>query len=89
MDVRDEASRFTRRKLFTIGGFTVATATVLAACKKKAVPPVIPSSGSPDSVDKPPTQLIDDIVLLRTASSLEHAMPSRARQPRAITHLKT
>ncbi|MEP6661906.1 MAG: ferritin-like domain-containing protein [Acidimicrobiales bacterium] len=74
MDVRDEAARFTRRKLFTVGGFTVATAAVLAACKKKAVPPVIPSSGSPDSVDKPPAQVIDDIVLLRTASSLEHTV---------------
>ena len=74
MDVRDEASRFTRRKLFTMGGFTVATAAVLAACKKKATPPVIPSSGEPDSVDKPPVQVVDDIVLLRTASSLEHAV---------------
>ena len=74
MDVRDEASQFTRRKLFTIGGFTVATAAVLAACKKKATPPVIPSSGEPDSIDKPPTQVVDDIVLLRTASSLEHAV---------------
>jgi hypothetical protein len=74
MDVRDQASQFTRRKLFTIGGFTVATAAVLTACKKKAAPPVIPSSGSPDPVAKPPTQLVDDIVLLRTASSLEHAV---------------
>ena len=74
MDVRDEASQLTRRKLFTIGGFTVASAAVLAACKKKATPPVVPSSGVPVAVDKPPAQVVDDIVLLRTASSLGHTV---------------
>jgi hypothetical protein len=67
------AAPLSRRRAITVGGLTVASSAILAACypkSKKAGP--IPQAGDPTPRDKAPTQVVDDIVLLRTASSLEH-----------------
>lgn len=60
-----------RRRVISAGAFAAAAAAVLAACKKSAAAR-IPSSGSVQPVNTAPAQNIDDIVLLRTASSLEY-----------------
>ncbi len=64
----------TRRRMLTVGGFSVATAAVLAACgkDKSANPKVVPVAGEQSKVGSAPERTIDDIVLLRTASSLEY-----------------
>jgi len=61
-----------RRRFLTAGSFSVATAAVLAACGKphKAL---VPQVGLVPSTSALAEQVITDVVLLRTASSLEHS----------------
>ncbi|MCU1344589.1 MAG: hypothetical protein JWL70_855 [Acidimicrobiia bacterium] len=63
-----------RRRLLTVGGFSVATSAVLAACGKdhSLDPKVVPVAGEQSKVSPAPERTIDDIVLLRTASSVEY-----------------
>jgi hypothetical protein len=60
------------RRLFTISGFSVATAAVVAACSKATVKAVTPINGVAASTTSTPDRAVTDAVLLRTASSLEH-----------------
>lgn len=62
-----------RRRMLHIGGFGVATTAVLAACGAKKPAAKVALSGTPASIGSAPEQVIDDIVLLRTASSLERS----------------
>jgi len=61
-----------RRRVLTVGGFSVAAAAVLAACGKPHKT-LVPQVGLTPSTSGLPEQVIDDVVLLRTASSLEHS----------------
>jgi hypothetical protein len=62
-----------RRRFLTVGGFSVATAAVLAACGRIKKGPV-PQTGRPPATTPLPEQNVDDVVLLRTASSLDHTL---------------
>jgi len=62
-----------RRRFIQIGGISVATAAVLAACGDEEAGNV-PSAGLPSPTTGLPERTVDDIVLLRTASSLEHSI---------------
>ncbi|MGD9796181.1 MAG: ferritin-like domain-containing protein [Acidimicrobiia bacterium] len=63
----------TRRRAVRLGGIGVLSAAVLAACgKKDNTVDSIAQSGVPDEAGKAPTSVVDDLVLVRTASSLEH-----------------
>jgi rubrerythrin len=68
-DTRVE-SLFGRRQLFGLGGLAVASGAVLAACAYDAGEPG--SVGIGDAPEEAPDVLVNDVVLLRTASSLEH-----------------
>jgi rubrerythrin len=72
LDHAEEMLGLSRRRLFRVAGFSVATAAVLAACKK-AVPGStnVPQAGLTPVTTALPTRIIDDVTLLRTASSLE------------------
>lgn len=64
---------FGRRRLFAIGGFGVTTAALLAACggtKSNSNSRV----GNAPTTTKLPDAPVDDVVLLRTASSFEHSL---------------
>lgn len=63
--------RFLSRRVFTIAGFSVATAAVVAACSNSATEGT-PINGAAASTTVPPDRIVSDAVLLRTASSLEH-----------------
>lgn len=60
-----------RRQFLALGGFTMLSAAALAACGKTAKVPV-PQAGVAPSTTALPAQNIDDVTLLRTASSMEH-----------------
>lgn len=63
----------TRRRAVRFGGIGVLSAAVLAACgKKDDTVDSIAQAGVPDAAGKAPTSVVDDLVLVRTASSLEH-----------------
>lgn len=59
-----------RRQLFRLGGLTVASSAVLAACAYDAGEPGPVGFG--DEPEEAPDVEVNDVVLLRTASSLEH-----------------
>ncbi len=60
-----------RRRFLRLGGFSVATAAVIAACGGSESGG-IPQAGLVPTTLGLPERVIDDIVLLRTASSLEY-----------------
>jgi hypothetical protein len=60
-----------RRGFLRLGGLTVATTAVLAACRNKKPAAQIPIDGSNPGYSAPKDEPVDDIVLLRTATSLE------------------
>jgi hypothetical protein len=72
------AQPFNRRRMLSLGGISVATAAILAACGKdsQAAPSIIRQTGDPTPAPKAPEAVVDDITLLRTASSLERAAVS-------------
>ena len=61
-----------RRRFITIGGFSVATAALLAACADSNSGGIARVGVAP-TVTALPDAIVNDIVLLRTASSLEHS----------------
>lgn len=61
-----------RRRFLTLGGFSVATAAVLAACGTSTTPTAVPQEGEAPPTSGLAARPYNDIVLLRTASSLEH-----------------
>ena len=62
-----------RRRFLTLGGLSVATAAVLAACGSSSkVVEAVPQAGSAPSTTALPDRVYSDIVLLRTAASLEY-----------------
>lgn len=65
-----------RRRFLQLGGLTVATGALLAACGKGTEEDNIPSAGLPSPTTGLPERSVDDIVLLRTASSLERSLVS-------------
>lgn len=60
-----------RRRFLTIGGFSVATAAVLAACGTSSSTTAVPQAGETPVTTALPTRNYNDVVLLRTAASLE------------------
>ena len=70
----DAPSFIDRRGFLRLGGFTVATAAVLAACgsDEGAGPEEITQAGSAPAEAKPPSGVITDSTLLRTATSLHY-----------------
>lgn len=66
-------TRINRRQAFKIGGLTVSVAALVAACGEDVQGDTAPGRvGYAPPVTDPPEFVIDDAVLLRTASSLEH-----------------
>src|SRR5512143_4037690 len=61
-----------RRRFLAIGGLSVATAAVIAACGENT-PPGIPQTGQASTTAALQPQDVTDEVLLRTAASLEHS----------------
>jgi len=64
---------FSRRRLFELGGATVGLAAFLAACGKSEEPAAGRVGNAPVATDPPPV-VVDDIVYLRTMTSLEHSL---------------
>jgi hypothetical protein len=60
-----------RRRFLHLGGTSVATAAVLAACGGTDSPGIA-KIGSAPTTTQLPDAVVNDVVLLRTASSLEH-----------------
>jgi hypothetical protein len=60
-----------RRDMLRLGGLTVGTAAVIAACSYDAGTPG--RVGDAEEGEPPPTVAVDNVVLLRTASSLEYS----------------
>jgi hypothetical protein len=61
-----------RRQLFRLGGLSVATAAVVAACGGTESPGIARIGLAPTTTDLPPAN-ISDSVLLRTAASIERS----------------
>lgn len=64
-----------RRRLLQIGGFGITTAALVAACGGSETPGVGKIGNAPTTTALPPSA-VNDVVLLRTASSLEHSVIS-------------
>jgi hypothetical protein len=62
-----------RRRFLAIGGFSVATAAVLAACGGGEVKTRVAQAGVTPETVAPPERVTTDAVLMRTASSLSHS----------------
>lgn len=66
---------FDRRSFLRVGGTTIALSAIVAACagsEEGAGPEGIASAGTRPPLATAPTQTVDDIVLLRTATSLHY-----------------
>lgn len=61
-----------RRQFLFLGGASVATASVLAACSGGTESPGIAKIGNSPTTTVLPDAIVNDVVVLRTASSLEH-----------------
>ena len=61
-----------RRRFLAIGGLSVATAAVVAACGDDGPPDNVPQSGTAPPTTALAKHTVTDVALLRTASSLEH-----------------
>ncbi len=75
MDERDD-DLLPRRRFLALGGLTAATVAIVAACGKDEEEDNVPSAGVPTPTTGLAERHIDDIVLLRTASSLERSVAS-------------
>jgi hypothetical protein len=69
---RSELRSLGRRDVLRIGGFSVATAAVISACGEHVRGDVGRVGAVPTTV-KLPDAIVNNIVLLRTASSMEHS----------------
>lgn len=71
--IPDADARLSRRQAFKIGGLTVSVAAIVAACGEDRGGDTAPGRvGYAPPVTDPPDYPVDDVVLLRTASSLEN-----------------
>ena len=68
------AVTFSRRRILIVGGFSVAAAALVAACASDKPKPQVPEAGVAPSTTALPEQNVTDVVLLRTASSLQHSL---------------
>lgn len=71
-----------RRTFLTLGGFSVATAAVLAACGGSSTKTRVAQAGATPETVAPAERVVTDVVLFRTASSLAHS--AAAAYDRAI-----
>ena len=62
-----------RRRFFGLGASTVGMAAVLAACGSDEPPAPGRVGNAPEETDLP-DEVVDDVVLLRTLTSLEHSI---------------
>ncbi|MCB0999683.1 MAG: ferritin-like domain-containing protein [Acidimicrobiales bacterium] len=69
----DAERRLDRRQLFRLGGLTVTTAALVAACGGTESPGIGRVGVAPTTTDLPDGS-VDDVVLLRTAASIQHTM---------------
>jgi hypothetical protein len=72
--ISDDAGVYSRRRILAVGGFSVGLAAVIAACAPDRPTPQVPQAGVAPSTTALPDQNVDDVVILRTASSLEHSI---------------
>jgi hypothetical protein len=70
----DQPITFSRRRILVVGGFSVGLAAVVAACAPDKAKPQVPQAGVAPSTTAVPDENVNDVVLLRTASSLEHSV---------------
>jgi hypothetical protein len=70
----DQPITFSRRRILAVGGFSVGLAAVVAACAPDKPKPQVPQAGVAPSTTALPDENVNDVVLLRTASSLEHSL---------------
>jgi hypothetical protein len=71
--IPDAETRLNRRQAFKIGGLTVSFAAIVAACgEDRGGATTGGRVGYAPPVTQPPDYAVDDVVLLRTASSLEY-----------------
>ena len=71
--IPDAETRLNRRQAFKIGGLTVSFAAIVAACgDDRGGDTTGGRVGYAPPVTQPPDYTVDDVVLLRTASSLEY-----------------
>jgi hypothetical protein len=71
VDPSTARDRLDRRRFLKLGGLTVVTTAIVAACQNKTAPP-IPESGELATTTTAPDRVFDDETYLRSASSLEH-----------------
>lgn len=71
--IPDAETRLNRRQAFKVGGLTVSFAAIVAACgNDRGGDTAGGRVGYAPPVTQPPDYAVDDVVLLRTASSLEY-----------------
>ena len=72
-NVSNSSNGYSRRDALKLGGLTVSLAAVVAACgSDRTGDPAAGRVGYAPTVTDPPDYAVDDVVLLRTASSLEY-----------------
>lgn len=74
MDERNDL--LARRRFLALGGLTMASVAIVAACGSDEEEDNVPSAGVPTPTTGLAERQVDDIVLLRTASSLERSVAS-------------
>ncbi len=67
------AGPLARRRFLQLGGLSVASAAVLAACGGQGGEGAVPIAGTSPSTTKAPTRTVTDSTYLRTSSSLEYS----------------
>jgi hypothetical protein len=72
--ISDDEGVYSRRRILAVGGFSIGLAALVAACAPDKPKPQVPQAGAAPSTTGLPEQNVDDVVLLRTASSLEHSI---------------
>jgi hypothetical protein len=70
----DDEGVYSRRRILAVGGFSIGLAALVAACAPDKPKPQVPQAGAAPSTTGLPEQNVNDVVLLRTASSLEHSI---------------
>jgi hypothetical protein len=66
-------SQLSRRRLLALGGATAGLAAALAACGNDDAPPAAGRVGEAPPLTDPPEEDVNDVVLLRTLTSLSHS----------------
>ena len=62
---------FSRRQVLKVGGYSVTAAALLAACGGKSAAVRVPQAGLAPEAATAPDQIIDDVTIMRTATSFE------------------